>query len=387
MPALDLVNLCTGRKLRMEQTNQIHAKAILLLITLYLPGILSTGCTHRTPAIHPMVENITASVYASGRVKSNTQYQLYSPVNGLVQKIFVSKGDTVKQNALIMQLQNTAMPINIDNARLSAANAAMRANMDRIKELDANMLSLKNKYLNDSVLYRRQQDLWAAGIGTRNELEQRELQHKNDRAAYDAALFHYNDLKRQIQFGEAQSVNNLKMSRAIAGDYLVRSNLDGKVFDILIKEGEMVMPQTPLAWIGGSRDFMLELQVDEYDITKVHTGQQVLFTMDSYKHKVYEARVRKIIPLMNERTRTFTIEAGLTEIPPVLYPNLTVDANIVTGVKNNVITIPRDYLKGDTMVVLKNGKQQRVITGIMDYTKAEIISGLTKDDILVKPGQ
>jgi len=39
------------------------------------------------------------------------------------------------------------------------------------------------------------------------------------------------------------------------------------------------------------------------------------------------------------------------------------------------------------MVVLKNGKQQRVITGIMDYTKAEIISGLTKDDILVKPGQ
>ena len=90
---------------------------------------------------------------------------------------------------------------------------------------------------------------------------------------------------------------------------------------------------------------------------------------------------------MNERTRTFTIEAGLTEIPPVLYPNLTVDANIVTGIKNNVVTIPRDYLKGDTMVVLKNGKQQRVITGIMDYTKAEIIGGLTKDDIIVKPGQ
>lgn len=57
----------------------------------------------------------------------------------------------------------------------------------------------------------------------------------------------------------------------------------------------MVTPQTPLAVIGDATVFILEMQIEEYDIAKIKLGQIVLLTMDSYKEEVFEASVSKII--------------------------------------------------------------------------------------------
>ena len=103
----------------------------------------------------------------------------------------------------------------------------------------------------------------------------------------------------------------------------------------------MVNPQTPLATIGDAFIFLLEMQIDEYDVAKVKLGQKVLLTMDSYKNEVFEARVSKINPMMNERSKSFTIEAEFIKQPSVLYPNLTAEANIIIQVKQNALTIPR----------------------------------------------
>ncbi len=358
-----------------------------LLSIVCLSNLLFAACKSRNAAIQPQLQNITTAVYASGKIKSNTQYQVYASVNGLVQKIFVAKGDTVHKGDKVLQLQNTAVPIYIDNARLNVMNTAVQANLNKLEELRSDIQSLKNKYQNDSIMYLRQQNLWRSGIGTRNELDQKELQYNNDRMAYDAANFRYSDLERQIRFAADQSQNNLRATKATAEDYIVKSDVNGKIFDIFIKEGEMVTPQTALAFIGGDKDFIVELQVDEYDIVKLRIGQKIIFTMDSYKNKVFEAAIEKIIPLMNERTRSFTVEGALTNAPDILYPNLTVDANIITGLKKNVLTIPRDYLASDTTVLLQNGKKQRVLTGLSDYSRTEIVSGLSKDDKIVKPIQ
>ena len=130
---------------------------------------------------------------------------------------------------------------------------------------------------------------------------------------------------------------------------------------------------------------MLELQVDEYDVEKIKPGQKLLLTMDSYKNKVFEATVTRIIPFMSDRTRSFTVEAAFVTRPPVLYPNLTVEANIVIQTKEKAITIPTDYLLNDSLVILPSGEKKKVVTGLKDYRKVEIISGLTAADEIVKP--
>ena len=81
--------------------------------------------------------------------------------------------------------------------------------------------------------------------------------------------------------------------------------------------------------------------------------------MDSYKGQVFEAVIEKIDPLMNERSRSFTVEARFTTRPPSLYPNLTAEANIIIRTKENAITIPRAYLLNDSTVVLADKRSAR----------------------------
>ncbi|WP_235905993.1 efflux RND transporter periplasmic adaptor subunit [Ginsengibacter hankyongi] len=349
--------------------------------------IILQSCDKRQVKIHPAKENITESVYASGIVKSRDQYEVFSPVNGLIQKIFVREGDTVKKNDAIIEVKSETAKLNIENAKLTLENAEVRANMDKLNEAQTNIIFLKSKLKNDSSLLERQRNLWNNNIGTRNELEQRELAYKNDLASYKGAVYRYDELYRQLNFNAAQSKNNLKINQTLANDFIIKSRINGKVYSLAKEDGEMVTTQSPIAVIGGTGSFILELEVDEYDIEKIKPGQKVLITMDSYKNKIFEATVTRIIPFMNDRTRSFTIEGTFDTKPPVLYPNLTVEANILIQSKENVITIPLDYLIDDSLVRLTADKKRKVITGLKDYQKVEILSGLSVGDEIIKPEQ
>jgi hypothetical protein len=81
------------------------------------------------------------------------------------------------------------------------------------------------------------------------------------------------------------------------------------------------------------------------------------------------------------------VEAEFITPPPALYPNLTTEANIIIAVKEKVLTIPRSYLQDDGTVLLANKEKRKITTGLKDYQKVEIISGLSVNDVILKPAQ
>ncbi len=357
-------------------------KRLFVPVCLFL---ILISCKSNEEKVRPVKENITESVYASGMVKSRDQYQAFPKVNGIVKEIFVTEGQKVKKGDSILALENETAQLNEENAKLSAEYASVQANTDKLNELRINIDLAKSKMENDSLLYERQKKLWENNIGSRIELEQRTLTYQNSSTAYHSALLRYNELKKQLNFSSKQSLKNLEISSSIAGDYTIRSEIDGRVYSILKEKGEIVSPQSPVAVIGDSENFILELQVDEYDISRISPGQQILITMDSYKDKVFEAVLKKIDPIMNDRSKSFTVKADFVTKPPALYPNLTVEANIIIQTKKNTITIPRDYLLNDSFVVLENKEKRKVVTGLKDYQKVEVIDGLKEGETILKP--
>ncbi|MFD3001890.1 efflux RND transporter periplasmic adaptor subunit [Pontibacter toksunensis] len=358
-----------------------------LYLQLVLSILLLVSCKGEQEKTQPTVEDISESVYASGVVKSKNQYQVYPMVNGIIQQILVTEGDVVQKGDPLLKVENEAARLGTENARLAADYARVSANEDKLGELQEDINLARSKKQNDSLLLVRQRNLWANQIGTRVELEQRELNYKNSATAYNTARLRYNDLNRQLNFAERQSQKNLQISQARTNDYLVKSETDGRVYDVLKEKGEMVSPQSPVAVIGDADEFILELQVDEYDISRIKPGQRVLLNLDSYKGQVFEAEVTKVNPAMNERTRSFTVEAGFVTTPPALYPNLTTEANILIQAKEKALTIPRDYLLDGAYVLKQNDEKVKVSTGLKDYHKVEILDGLTKEDVIVKPAQ
>lgn len=346
-----------------------------------------TSCHQKTEQTTVTEEKIVESAYASGIVKSRNQYQLYATVNGIIKDIFVIEGDTVKKGSPIMKIQNETARLNAENAKIAANYADVSNSADKLNELQANINFARSKLKNDSSLYLRQKNLWAEGIGTKNELESRELAVLNSRTNYDAAVLRYNELKRQLEFSSLQSKKTVQISNVQQSDFTIRSETNGKVYTLLKEKGETVNLQNPVAVIGDASDFYLELQVDEYDISRIRLGQVVVLSMDSYKGEVFEAVIDKINPIMDERARAFTIEASFTKRPPVLYPNLSVEANIVLRTKEKALTIPRNYLVSDSFVMTSKKDKKLVVTGIKDYRKVEIISGLKTGETILKPAQ
>ena len=354
-------------------------------INIFFLLIALISCNKNVEKTHPSIENISESVYASGSLKSKNQYQVFSNVNGIIQNVFVSEGDTVKEGTPLLTISNETSKLNTENAKLAADFSDYNANSAKLNELKVNIDLAKSKMQNDSLLLNRQKILWSQEVGSKIDLEQRELAFENSKTLYEASLLRYIDLKKQISFTSQQSKTNLQISRKNENDFTIKSEISGKVYILYKEKGEMINTQTPLAVLGDADDFVLELQVDEYDIVKIKKGQTILVTLDSYKGQVFEASVTKVNPIMNERSKTFTVEAEFVKQPPTLYPNLTLEANIIIQIKKNVLTLPRKFIIDDEYVIKENGDKVKIQTGLKDYKIVEIISGISEKDELVIP--
>lgn len=344
-----------------------------------------TSCSRHKETTIVRSGSVSESIYASGILKSKDQYEAFAQANGIIEKVFVKEGDTVKKGQALLFINNNIQRLTKENAELAAQYSDLRANQGKLTDARAYAELARAKMSNDSLLFVRQSALWSQSIGTQVEFEQRELAYKNSMTAYQSALLKLDDLKKQLEFSSSQARKNLLITDQSENDYTVRSELDGIVYSLNKVKGEMVSVQTPLAVIGDAKTFVLEMQVDEYDIVKIRTGQPVLVTMDSYKGQVFEAKVTRIFPLMNERSKTFVVEAEFVKAPPLLYPNISFEANIVTHQKANTLLIPRNFLLNDSTVIKKNGQKVIIKTGLKDYQVAEVLSGLTKDEELLKP--
>jgi HlyD family secretion protein len=368
----------------MHKISAIMNSRISLLIILIF-NIPLYSCDKSEESTFPTREDISESVYASGIIKARFQYQAYANATGTVQQIFVEEGDSVEVGTPILAIHNEATRLNRESAELSRAYADKQLNQTKLKDLELNIAYAKNKWENDSLLWERQKRLRDQGIGTKVDYEQRQLAFENSKTAYQTAKLRYEDLKREIDFNERNAGKNLAISRALESELVLKSEIKGRVYALLKEKGEMVNAQTALAVIGSAKDFILEMQVDEYDIVKVSRGQKILVSMDSYKGEVFEAVISKVNPLMDERSKSFTVEGVFVKEPPVLYPNLTLEANIVLQSRGNALTLPLAFMLNGDKVINKNGDTLALKTGIRDFQKVEILEGLDEKTEVIKP--
>ncbi|MCZ2248935.1 MAG: efflux RND transporter periplasmic adaptor subunit [Bacteroidia bacterium] len=355
-------------------------KLLLPIIILFI-----ISCKSKTEKVSPEIKSITESVYASGLVKSKNQYQVYATISGIIKDIPLSEGDTVQQGDLLFAIEDENQKLLKENAALNAAYASLQSNSEKIKEAKALLEVAQSKMANDSAFYFRQKNLWAQQVGSKADLELKALNYELSKANYLSAKVKYDDLQKTLKLNAEVAGRNLAINSKLESDFSIRSQINGIIYSINKKKGETVYPQTPLAIVGDAGHFLLEMQVDEYDILRVKKGQQVMITLDSYKGKVFEGVITKINPLMNERSKTFLVEAEFINAPPKLFPNVSIEANIILQSKKNALLIPRKCLLNDSLVIKENKDTVRVGIGLKDYQYVEILSGIEKNDVILVP--
>ena len=354
-----------------------------------LPLILLVfSCGTKQEKILPFKTALTESVYSSVTVQPDSLYQVYAVVAGLLDNNLVEEGDLVKKGTPLLQIINTAPKLNTENARLAydMARNNYQGSADLLGDIEDRINAATLTLKNDSTNYFRQKNLWEQRIGSKVQFDNTQLAYRLSQNNLKLLKSQYertkNDLLTQVQ----QAGNNYRSAQVATKDFTVTSKINGKVYALYKKTGEIVTTMEPLASVGSATTFIIELLVDEVDIVKLELGQKVLVTLDAYGSQVFEAKLHKIYPQKDGRSQTFKVEALFIAPPETLYPGLSGEGNIIIAERKETLTIPKEYLIGDDQVMTENGKV-KVTIGLQNLDHVEVLEGIDANTYLLKPEQ
>lgn len=348
--------------------------------------LLFISCGEKQEKILPKRTKLVSSVYASAIIQPDSIYQVYAAVAGILEDNLVEEGDLVKKGDAILQVNNRTPKLNSENAYLTMQQSKenYQGNAAILKSIEDEIYAAQLKCNNDSINFARQKRLWEQNIGSKAEFDTRKLTYELSKNLLRQQKSSYTRTKNDLATALQQAKNSYSTSRIIAEDYTINSKINGKVYALFKEPGELINTLEPLGSIGSATHFKIEMLIDEVDIIKIKIGQTTLITLDAYPLEVFTASVSKIYPQKNETSQTFKVEAVFKNPPQVLYPGLSGEGNIVISEKEEALTIPREYLLESNKVITEDDTIT-VEVGAENLERIEIISGITENDMILKP--
>ncbi|MFP8490004.1 efflux RND transporter periplasmic adaptor subunit [Gracilimonas sp. Q87] len=358
-----------------------YSASLLILLVL-----LSIGCSEREQ-VQVKKMDLVQGVYASGNVMPIGHYEVTSKVSGIIDEILVSVGQEVDVGTPLVKLQNQPNESNLHIARnqLKLARENAQPDSDLLKQLSQQVEISRAKFKQDSVDLERYRRLQEDNIGSQQDLDRANLKYETSLNNYQIAVSKLQETRDRLQIELDNARNNYQAQQSRTGDYTILSAIQGKVYDITPKEGELIAGNRPIMEVGATDHFETELQVDETDIVKVKEGQQVYYELDAIEDTVLSGVISVIYPRINTIERTAKVIASIDPSGYPMYPGMALEANIVISEKENVLVLPVNYITEENEVILEDNTRKKIETGIRDLSNAEVISGLEEGDVVLKP--
>ena len=304
--------------------------------------LLFLSCGKDVEKITPKKTTLVTSVYASAIVQPDSLYAVYASVAGILDELYVNEGDTVVKGSALFHIFNKSPELNRENAKinLQEAREAYKGSAAILEGMRKEIETARLKLRNDSVNFKRQERLWEQHIGAMAEFDNKKLNYELSQNNLNVLENNYDRTKDELRNKVAMARNSYEAALVNSNEFTITSKINGRVYAIYKNIGEIVTTVEPLASLGSSNNFLIELLVDEVDIVTLKVNQKVIINLDAYPGEVFEAHVHKIYPKKDERSQTFKIEAVFDRAPEVLFPGLAGEANIIVSEKENTLTIP-----------------------------------------------
>ena len=360
-------------------------------------------------------QDIYQKVLATGTVtlKTGAEVKIGARISGQLEKLMVRIGDIVRAGDTIATIEHEDLLARV--AQFAADLRAEEARLTKIRgegPLEINKLKAALEELNVQIslarkMLSRNQTLRKNGIVSEfvvDEADERLL-------VLNAKI---NLVKEEINLEEVRLQNDIrlqeaKIERALANileeetqlSYAtVTAPIDGVVAFVSTQEGETVvasMSAPTFVTLIDLKKLEVTAFVDETDIGKIKDRQKARFTVDAFPKKFFQAEIREIHPKAVIKDNVVNYEVML-EISKknisLLRPEMTANIVVITGVHEDVLTIPRGAVKrsGKKSFAVRKTEialsENPIELGWRDGDAQEVVSGLNDGDqvgILIKP--
>lgn len=249
-----------------------------------------------------------------GRVEpASEDIKIGSELSGRLKSVYVEEGDSIHHGQVLAELENADYRAQVESSRANviAKEAVLRKviNGARRQERNEALSSVdeaKAVMENAKSELHRRQELFTAGVVSREELDRYSREADVAKAKYDAAVQQHalvDDRAREEDqsFAEADvklAQAQLDEAQARYEKTFIRSPIDGSVLRKHHRSGESVSNSStvpdPILTIGDRKTLRVRMDVDETDVSKVSVGQRAYVTADAYGKKKFWGRVVRV---------------------------------------------------------------------------------------------
>ena len=277
--------------------------------------VLASRRTHElTTASAASAHNAPLMIAGPGRVEpSSEDIKIGSELSGRLKVVNVEEGDAIHRGQVLAELENADYRAQVESARANvvAKQAVLRKviNGARRQERDEAWSSVNEAKAvteNAKSELRRRQELFSAGVVSREELERYAREADVAQAKYEAAVQQHalvDDRAREEDQSLAEA--DLKLAQAQLDEAqarydktFIRSPIDGSVLRKHHRSGESVSNSStvpdPILTIGDRKTLRVRVDVDETDVSKVSVGQRAYVTADAFGKQKFWGHVVRV---------------------------------------------------------------------------------------------
>lgn len=289
--------------------------------------------------------DLDAIVSASGKIQPQRQVNVSANTMGRVTRLAVQEGEHVREGQFLLEIDPRSLEGQLQRGEASVAAARSALLQAAVgAEQAGTTLKLARQSL------RRQDELWAEGLTTREALERAQ----NDVAVREAELRTREQEIRTREEQIKQEQASLATTQYNMSQVTISAPMDGMITRRNIEEGENVMvgtmnnAGTVLLTIADMSVLESEIEVDETDIPAVTLGQEARITIDAVPNSTFRGRVTEIgnSPIQATgdasaaQATNFKVIITLDEEVPGVRPGFTCTADITTATREGVVSVP-----------------------------------------------
>ncbi len=194
-----------------------------------------------------------------------------------------------------------------------------------------------------------------------------------------------------------QAELNLEAAKQRLTDAVLTSPIAGTVSELNVKVGEQVGTGAlrPAAVVADLSSFHIDVGIDENSIGSLQEEQPVVITVDALPDETLTGRVDYLAPTATDTggVVTYKVIIGLDETELPVRGGMSANADVITEVRDNVLTVPNwtiriDRQTGKAYVYVQRGdkvEEIEIVTGLRNANESEVISGLNEGEVLVVP--
>ncbi len=385
-------------------------------------------------------ETVTPVLSYSAILEPIERVEIYSKVSGRIENFFVKEGDSVVKGQKLVKLDSLTFELDLakQQAALDSSRALLQLSRDKLEIARRNVevklgeadkrINLYTKTIAEferfSEIARKKEILWKEKVisdedmeNIKLELNTREINVNNakrdlemiligirDEDIVSAGYIVPQDKKTKIELIKTINTKIEKSETEVAVKNLKASEVNLASTEMLIRESVLVSPITGLvakisrtkgelvnSGSGGGTSVLtlisthgvyVVFSVNEGDLAKVKSGLRTNITADSLPNQKYNGIIKRVSPLVDQKTHTAEVKVELSGKITELRPGLFVRAEVVIGNDLKAVLVPLNTLVSiddaeGSVFVLKDKRA---------YKKTIKLGEKREDRIIVKEG-